>query len=138
MRWLLKGQFKLFREQAGFTLFEVLLAVAILAVISGGFLTALETNSRATGVLDEQTVGANLASAHLEAIKNTAYAVTYPNVGDNVTIPPQYSVNIDVKFSSDGSTWTDDYTAETLQKITVTVLHGGKSVLSACTYRCER
>jgi len=138
MRWLIKGKFKLFREQTGFTLLEVLIAVGILAAISAGFLTALDTSSRATRSLDERVVAANLATAHLEAIREYPYAATYPNAGDDITIPFQYSVVIDIDYSSDGTTWVDSYTDETFQKITIIVLREGDYILSVCTYRCDR
>ena len=132
MRWLLKRKFKLFQEQTGFTLIEILFAVGILGIIAAGFLTALETNSRATRALDEKTVAANLAAAHVEALKESSYSDNYSNVGDNITIPFQYSVAIDVEFSSDGTTF-GPYTGadnETLQLITVFVSReGGKPVL---------
>jgi len=138
MRWPLKGKFKLFQEQKGFSLFEVLVAVGILGLIGVGLLTALNTNSRAVRTLDEQVVAVNLATAHFEAIREVPYAATYPSAGDNITIPFQYNVGIDLEFSSDGETWSDNYTDETFQKIILRVSREGKPVLLVCTYRAKR
>jgi len=138
MRWLGKARFRFLQGQRGFTLIEVLVAVGILGLIGTGVLAAFNTNARAARTLDEQVVGANLATAYLEVIRESPYATTYPNAGDNITIPFQYSVVIDTEFSSDGDTWSDNYTDETLQKITVIVSREGKGVLSLCTYRTER
>ena len=141
MRQLLKGKLKLFREQTGFTLLEVLIAVSILAVIGTGLLTALDTNSRATRTLDEKVVATNLATDHLEAIRSCPYAANYPNAGENITIPFQYSVVIETQCSSDGATLgvCTGSVNETLQKITVYVSReNGKPVSSLCTYRCKR
>ncbi len=138
MGWPLKGKFKLFQEQKGFSLFEVLVAVGILGLIGVGLLTALTTNARATRTLEEQVVAVNLATAHFEAIREAPYAATYPNAGDNITIPFQYDVDIDLEFSNDGETWSDNYTDETFQKIILTVSREGKPVLLVCTYRAKR
>ena len=138
MRWLLKEKFKLFGEQAGFTFIEVLVALAILGMIGVGLLSALGTSSRASGTLDEQVVATNLAVAHLEAIKESSYAATYPNAGDNITVPFQYYVVIDTECSTDGGTTFSGCTGsgnETLQKITVTVSREGESVFTLSTYR---
>ena len=141
MRSLLKGKFKLFREQKGFTLLEVLVAVAILGAIGVTFMTALDTNYRATNILDEQVTATNLATAHIEAIRSLPYAADYPNASENVTIPSQYSVAIDIEASSDGinfypPTGSDN---ETFQLIVIRVLREeGKPVFSMCSYRTKR
>jgi len=142
-------RFKFFRGQTGFSLLEALVAVGILGLIGAGLLRAFDTNARATRTLDEKVVGSNLATAYFEAIKAMPY---YTNVQDylndvtiqNITVPPQYNVNVDIAFTSDGATgdgitWVDTYTDETLQKISVSVSReGGKPVFSICAFKTKR
>lgn len=140
MRRRLGGKLELFRQQMGFTFLEVLIATVLLGVVGVSLLTALNTNARATRTLEEQVVGGNLAAEYLEAIKNSPYAATYPNAGENITVPFQYNVVIKTECSIDGTTF-DNCTGsanETLQKITTTVLREGRPVLALCTYRAKR
>ena len=80
----------------------------------------------------------NLAATHMEAIKSSPYAATYDDAVNGITIPPQYTVYIDIQYSNDASIWVDSYTDETLEKIVVGVLREGRGVLTLCTYRSER
>jgi len=121
---------------------EVLIALFILGALGAALLTALQTNAQATRTLDEKVQGANLAAAYLEKIRNVDYAHSYPPTVFDTSIPkpPQYTVTVDVKCSIDGTTFrecqlTED---ETFQKINVIVSHGGRTVLSLCTYRSKR
>lgn len=136
MKWLGKVGFRLLKEQTGFSLIEVIVAVAIFALIGVTVLRALDTNYRAVGILDEQVVATNLATAHFEAISKSPYADNYDDIVDNINIPAQYDVNYSIDFSVDGYTWGDTYS--TLQRITIFVSHGEKPVLSMCTYKADK
>ena len=140
MGWLRKQILKLFREQRGLTLIEVALALVVLGFVGTGILRAIETSARSTRTLDEKVVATNLASTYVEAIKELPFAPTYPDAGDNISIPAQYIVTINTECSSDGTNFsacTGD-PSETFQKIVVSVSREGGAVLSICTYRTKR
>jgi len=112
-------------------------------------LNALDTNAKATRTLDEKVVATNLATAYFEAIKAMPYYTTVQDYLNDVTIqsitiPPQYDVDVDIQFSSDGASgdgidWVDTYSGETLQKIAITVSReGGKPILTICTFKTKR
>jgi len=141
MRWLAKGKSKLFREKTGFTLIEIVIALGILAAVGTGFLTALNTNSRAVRTVDEQVTATNLATAYFEAISKSTYATEPPYYDEavaSIDIPFQYNVAVNVESSSDGTNFNAFTVGETLQRITVIVSRQGKPVLSTCTYKAEK
>lgn len=127
-----------FQRQSGFTLFEVLIAVAILGVIGVGFITALDTNKRGNRVIDEQVTAVNLITTRMEVIQQQTYADNYTFAVDNITVPDQYEVAIEYKFSDDGEIWTDNSTGKTLQRIIISVSREGRPVFSMCTYKMKQ
>jgi prepilin-type N-terminal cleavage/methylation domain-containing protein len=57
----------------GLTMIEVLIAIAILGIISIGFLSALATSSLSVALGDERTVAESLARRQMEYVKNQGY-----------------------------------------------------------------
>jgi len=101
MRSLLKGNLRLFRKQTGFTLIEVLVAVAILAAIGVAFVASMNAAHKGVGVLDEKTQAEALARSQLEQIKNAPYPEDPTVQGTDVylvtvDLPSQYSMVINV------------------------------------------
>jgi prepilin-type N-terminal cleavage/methylation domain-containing protein len=82
----------------GLTMIEVLIAIAILGIISITFLSALSTASLSVSVADERTVAESLARRQMEYAKNQGYNSasvlnnnnpTYQKISD---IPEGYSI----------------------------------------------
>ncbi|MFC2067337.1 prepilin-type N-terminal cleavage/methylation domain-containing protein [Chloroflexota bacterium] len=136
--WLKEGVKSFVEGHRGFALLELAIALGILGVIGVSFITAYNTISKSTGVIDERAVAVNLATDYIEAIRSSPYLATYPNAGDDITPPFGYSVTIEIEGSEDGISF-DDFTDDmTLQFIRVIVARQGEPVFSLCTYRSKR
>jgi len=127
------------KQQAGFTLIEVIVAVVLMSVAGIVIIRAIDTNTRSNIVIDEQVMAVNLATRYLEAIRSEDYDTSdppYPDVKVNIPPPPTYDVNINAEYSNDGETWVSTYSDQKLQKVTVTVLQtNGKVVRSFCSFK---
>jgi len=140
MRQIRKARFRLFRGQKGISLIEVLVSIGILALIGMVMIGALDTSSRSVRTVDEQVTAGRLATAYIEAIKQSTYSPNYTSATANITVPAQYTVNVDVLASSNGVDYVPatGNPTETLQKIIVSVNRQGKPVLNICTMRSKR
>ncbi len=138
MRPLWEKRFRFFRGQEGFTLIEVLVAVALFAAITVVFMNALDTTSRNTRIIDEHTTARNLAATFIETIRNEPFAADYTSATSSITLPSQYDVEIELKYSDDGGeTWSANYSVINLQRIVISVKRAGRTVQSLCGYKME-
>ena len=127
------------RNEKGFTLIEVIIAMALLGIIAIVFLGALATASNAIIIADERATAESLARSQMEYVKNQDY--------DGVNNPPQYTLLSDtpadytividaVRLDPNGDGTDND---DGIQKITVTVDHLEKpEVITLEDYKVDR
>ena len=73
------------KNEKGFSLVEVLIALALLGIIAAAFLGGIATASKAILIADKRTTAESLARSQMEYIKNYPY--------DDINNPPQYEVD---------------------------------------------
>lgn len=123
--------FRSFRmtKESGLGLVETLLAVAILGTCVVAFAGGLSAGSMASNEQRREVVAQELAQNELEYVKGATFAPgagTYPSV----SCPPGYALNVAVGAVSGADA--------NMQKITVTVLQNGQSVLTLADYKVNR
>jgi len=129
-------------NEDGVSLIETLIALALLGLIAAAFLGGLATAAKATFIADEQATSESLARSEIEYVKNQSY-INYvdPEHGSYglITTPTNYTVvitatPIDPSTGQPLSSGQD----QGMQRITVTVKHSGKSVLTVADYKVNR
>jgi prepilin-type N-terminal cleavage/methylation domain-containing protein len=127
------------KSEKGFSLLEVMLAIALLGVIIAALMSALSTGSSAVFVADERATAESLAKSQMEYIRNQNYDASHdpPQYALLADIPAGYQIDVTavrLDPKSDGTAADDG-----IQKITVTVQHLEKpDVIVLESYRSAR
>ncbi|MCL0084400.1 type II secretion system GspH family protein [Dehalococcoidia bacterium] len=127
------------KNERGFSLIEVLVAVALLGIIAAFFLMALSTASRALLMADVRTTGESLARSQMEYVKSQPYDGTnnppqYALLSDN--IPDGYAISITAeRLDPKGDGTAND---DGIQKITVTIKHHDEEVIRLEGFKLDR
>ena len=116
------------KSEKGFSLIEVVIAIALVGIIAIAFLGGLANASKTLFIADERATANNLAESQMESVKNRPYAISY----DPAPIPSEYSgtgysAEIDVESLEDGN----------IQKITVTIEHYGSEAAILGGYKVK-
>ena len=118
----------------GFSMIEVVIAIALIGIIAVAILSSLSTASIALIIADERATAESLARSQMEYVKNQPYDFNDPQLlyeQDNVesTEPPGYFISVSAEPLRD----PDDG----IQKITVTVSRDGEVKVTLEDYKRE-
>jgi prepilin-type N-terminal cleavage/methylation domain-containing protein len=117
------------KTQRGFTLVEVLVAVAVLGIISVPFFSALGSAHKAVSLTDERETASNMAKMQMESVKSQAYLASY----NPDPVPSQYT-----GYSAGIVTENINSRDGKIQKITITIQHNGDTVTTLEGYKVLR
>jgi type II secretory pathway pseudopilin PulG len=112
--------------EKGSSLVEVIVALALLGIISVLFLGGVANSSTARVTADERASAKILAESLIDSVKKMDYGPSY-----NTTIPDEfstYSANLMVESMAN----------DNIQKLTVTIIHLDREVLTLEDYKVNR
>jgi len=108
----------------GFTLIEVVIAIALVGIISIAFLSALSNASTILIITDERATAESLARSQMEYVKNEPKSATYPSTIPDAYQEAGYSANI-----------TADLLKVGIQKITIIIAHDDEELVTLVGYK---
>jgi len=148
-----RAALKLLGRQKGFTLIEVLVAIAVLGIIAVMFLSATALSSRAVIIANQRATIEGLARSQMEYVKGLQAYAQAPSGGvSNYArisgIPSGYSIwskgrgGVEVDGIV-GVPWNSDTSQEVtndqgLQLITIIIKYGGQNVWLLADYKVNR
>ena len=120
----------------GFTMIEVVIAIALIGLIAVAVMSALATASIALIIADERATAESLARSQMEYVKNSPYddANDPPEYSpDLASVPGGYYIDIEaVRLDPYGDGTDED---DGIQKITVTVSRDDKVIVTLEGYK---
>lgn len=144
---------KVNKSEEGFSLIEVLIALALLGIIAASFLLAVSTATKAAFIADERTTAESLARSQLEYVKEQEYmaagvggVATYIEI--DLTGYPGYTIEsydrsspptvediVAIPWDAGGGQAVNEDTG--LQKITVVIMHYEKEIIILEGYKVD-
>ena len=121
-------------REAGTTLIETVVALAILGTIAVAFLSGLATTSRAAFIADEQATAESLARSQMEWVKNASYSYNAISYSPALIPGGKDYLNYTVSVGAESLHDPDDG----IQKITVVVKRSEAVVTKLEGYKIDR
>jgi len=122
----------------GFSMLEVVIAIALLGIIAVSVLSALQTAALAFIIADRRATSESIARTQMEWVRYSDYddllEEGHPEYSKDpeITLPPDYSVvTTAIRLNKDEYPNDDDG----IQEITVTVSHDGRVVVTLEDYK---
>ena len=118
------------KNEKGFSLLEVLIAIAIIGVVCAGFLAAMNNAHKGATIIDQIDTSRALAEGQMEYIKKQPFATSYSPDPTMVNNYPGYSATITTANTAQRDA--------NIQKITVTIFYvrpngvSGNTTLEDC------
>lgn len=106
---------------------ETVVVLALLGIIGAAFLSGLATTSTARATASERTSAKILAESLMEQVKKRGFETDYDDI-INLEEYPGYTPDIAVQPKENGG----------IQKITISVSHAGRKVLTLESYKVDR
>ena len=116
-RWL--------KNERGFTLLEVIVALGIFGVVGVAFIAALSSSFQTQDITKEQVQGENLVRSALEEIRFLPYQATYT---PSVPVPTQYALTVTTTQYVDAL--GTPYPLTEIQKNTATASRDGRALVT--------
>ena len=125
---------KLARDQKGIGIVETLVALAILGVISVGFLSAIATSYTAVRLSDRRTTAESVARTMIERVRVAPYPLATGVVGGlDAGLPSGFTAEVSVANSTE---WVGTPPSP-VQLVTVVVKHQDRTILTTETYKAD-